>query len=259
MQAPHVQAPHVQPNHMAAAIGQQPQQNMAPAPYPGMGQPQRFATTLSSIPQSSVASFAGQGGQQFPANAADVHSTNPFRQSMLMGSATGTSNSSFASGTTLNTAISSQASTNPFAKSSAPSTPQMAPFAGSPHSQPGSYPFPPGGSQPSPFGPMAPGVQMMQNASQVPQAVSVAGTGGNPFAAAGPSPFAQQSGGPSPFAPAPVAPQATGSTNPFRQSSFVNQTTGAGWQNSGQGTIGGMSSNQVETVPVFPRPGMGQM
>ena len=27
---------------------------------------------------------------------------------------------------------------------------------------------------------------------------------------------------------------ATGSTNPFRQSAFVNQNTGVGWQNSGQ-------------------------
>jgi len=101
---------------------------------------------------------------------------------------------------------------------------------------------------------------MMQNASQNAQAASMAGTGTNPFATAGPSPFAQsQAGGPGPFAQAPVVSQATGSTNPFRQSSFVNPNTGAGWQTSAQGTIGGMASNQVDTVPVFPRPGMGQM
>jgi hypothetical protein len=254
MQSPQVQAPQVQPTQMGPA---QVQQNMAPASYPGMVQQPRYATTLSSIPQSSVASFAGQ---QFPVNATEVHSTNPFRQSMLMGSATGTSNSSFASGTTLNTAISSQASTNPFAKSSTPSTPQqLGPFS-APSPQAGSYPFSPVGSQPSPFGPMTPGVQMMQNASQMPQAGSMAGTGTNPFATGGPSPFGQaQAAGQGQFAQAPVVSQATGSTNPFRQSSFVNPTTGAGWQNSGQGTIGGMASNQVETVPVFPRPGMGPM
>jgi hypothetical protein len=214
-----------------------------------MVQQQRYATALSSIPQSSVASFGQQQQQQqqqqqFPVSAADVHSTNPFRQSMLMGSATGTSNSSFASGTTLNTSISAQ-STNPFAKTSMPSTPQMGPFAASPPA--GGYPFPAG--QPSPFGPMAP----MQSAPQTPQAVS---TGTNPFAVAAPSPFAQGQGQ-GQFAQ-PVVSQATGSTNPFRQSSFVNPTTGAGWQNSaGQGTIGGMASQQVETVAVFPRPGMG--
>ena len=248
-----MQAPQVQASQMGPAQVQPVQQNMAPASYPGMVQQPRYATTLSSIPQSSVASFAGQGVQQFPVNAADVHSTNPFRQSMLMGSATGTSSSSFTSGTTLNTAISSQASTNPFAKSSTPSTPQMGPFS-APSAQAGSYPFSPTGSQPSPFGPMSPGVQMMQNASQIPQAASMAGAGTNPFAAAGPSPFAQGQ-----FAQAPVVSQATGSTNPFRQSSFVNPNTGAGWQTSAQGTISGVASNQVETVPVFPRPGMGPM
>ena len=53
---------------------------------------------------------------------------------------------------------------------------------------------------------------------------------------------------------------ATGSTNPFRQSAFVNQATGQGWQANpaNQGTLGGMSVQNVETVGVFPRPGQPQ-
>lgn len=56
--------------------------------------------------------------------------------------------------------------------------------------------------------------------------------------------------------PAPLRPNPTGSTNPFRQSAFVNQGTGLGWQHHVQGTtIGGFRVDGVETMPVFPRPG----
>ncbi|KAF7549668.1 hypothetical protein G7Z17_g6243 [Cylindrodendrum hubeiense] len=51
---------------------------------------------------------------------------------------------------------------------------------------------------------------------------------------------------------AALVPQATGSTNPFRHGAFVNHTTGTGWQHN-QGPIGG-GLDQLETVPVFPRP-----
>jgi len=53
--------------------------------------------------------------------------------------------------------------------------------------------------------------------------------------------------------PSPIQVQATGSTNPFRQSAFVNQQTGQGWQYSQNATMGGMEN--LDTVPVFPRPG----
>ncbi|KAI7659271.1 hypothetical protein KC318_g10750, partial [Hortaea werneckii] len=54
----------------------------------------------------------------------------------------------------------------------------------------------------------------------------------------------------------PLQMQPTGSTNPFRQSTFVNQQTGMGWQNAGpQATIGGWGD--IGTVEVFPRPGGG--
>ncbi|KAG5999265.1 hypothetical protein E4U54_001967 [Claviceps lovelessii] len=52
--------------------------------------------------------------------------------------------------------------------------------------------------------------------------------------------------------PASLVPQPTGSTNPFRQSAFVNHNTGMGWQHN-QGTIGG-GLDQLPTVQVFPRP-----
>ncbi|KAK0815317.1 hypothetical protein LTR75_003986 [Friedmanniomyces endolithicus] len=47
--------------------------------------------------------------------------------------------------------------------------------------------------------------------------------------------------------------QPTGSTNPFRQSAFVNQQTGQGWQNAPQASLGGLE--HLDTIPVFPRPG----
>ncbi|KNG82985.1 ENTH domain protein [Aspergillus nomiae NRRL 13137] len=79
-------------------------------------------------------------------------------------------------------------------------------------------------------------------------------TGTNPFARSSSVP-PQQTQGLQPPAPAPLRPNPTGSTNPFRQSAFVNQQTGQGWHVGGQqGTMGGYE--QLETVPVFPRPGM---
>ncbi|RFU73632.1 hypothetical protein TARUN_8635 [Trichoderma arundinaceum] len=49
-----------------------------------------------------------------------------------------------------------------------------------------------------------------------------------------------------------LAPQPTGVTNPFRQGAFVNHATGMGWQHN-QAPIGG-GIDQIQTVPVFPRP-----
>ncbi|EMR71311.1 putative enth domain-containing protein [Eutypa lata UCREL1] len=46
--------------------------------------------------------------------------------------------------------------------------------------------------------------------------------------------------------------QPTGSTNPFRQGAFVNHQTGMGWQHGQQPMGGGL--DQLETMPIFPRP-----
>lgn len=85
--------------------------------------------------------------------------------------------------------------------------------------------------------------------TQVPQPLQAQPTGTNPFAR-NPPPTSQ-----SPFQANALQVQPTGSTNPFRQSMFVNQQTGQGWQNAPQATMGGLE--QLETIPVFPRPGQG--
>ncbi|KAK7744082.1 hypothetical protein SLS53_003600 [Cytospora paraplurivora] len=75
--------------------------------------------------------------------------------------------------------------------------------------------------------------------------------------ATGTNPFARNFGGsgqqqPRPATSAGLAPQATGTTNPFRQSQFVDHNTGLGWQNNQQPIGGGLDN--LQTVPVFPRP-----
>lgn len=156
--------------------------------------------------------------QQPPQQQMQPPSTNPFRQSMMI--------------TGQNTGFpmqqqpqQQQQSTNPFARSS----PVQAGAPFSPQQQ----------QQTGPFG------QQQSSPSLQPQP-----TGTNPFARqAAPTQAPQQTGSPANF----LTPAVTGSTNPFRQSAFVNQQTGQGWQNSGQGTIGGWE--QLETTPVFPRLG----
>lgn len=79
-------------------------------------------------------------------------------------------------------------------------------------------------------------------------------TGTNPFAKSGPASAPASASAGLARSPSMLQPMVTGSTNPFRQSQFINQETGRGWQNSTQqGTMGGFE--QLQTVPVFPRPG----
>jgi hypothetical protein len=153
--------------------------------------------------------------------------TNPFRQSMLPQSSTGPS--------TTATPLSRQ-NTNPFARRLSMATPQF--------SQGSSEPFSPQSAQSQP--PPLP-----------TQAIQPQRTGTNPFARSASVPPPQQPPPPQQQQQGlqPLQPNPTGSTNPFRQSQFINQQTGRGWQTSGQtGTMGGME--QMDTVPVFPRPGM---
>lgn len=89
--------------------------------------------------------------------------------------------------------------------------------------------------------------QQQQQQPFSPQPLQVQKTGTNPFAKT--------------LSPPPATPltvNVTGSTNPFRQSQFVNQQTGQGWQHSTQGTFGGYDINGVPTTSVFPRPGAQQ-
>ncbi|TID22732.1 ANTH-domain-containing protein [Venturia nashicola] len=213
----------LQPNFTGAGFG-----GYTPQPQAQPQQQNRFTPGLSSIPQNTVAPFQQQAQQPFATGSTDTsNSTNPFRQSMLP-SATGASAGSFGSSAT----PLSQQSTNPFAKLSPSSN-------NSPFSAPNSQ-----------FS------NLSLNSQQQPQPLMPAATGTNPFArltlspASSLSPFSAQATG--------VSTNVTGSTNPFRQSQFVNQQTGQGWQSGPQGTIGGMHPEQLQTTPVFPRPGQAQ-
>lgn len=153
-----------------------------------------------------------QTGSSMP-NLQQAQPTNPFRASMLTGQPTGMSTQSAPSPPAL---VPQHTSTNPFARASTMSPPaNSSPFQTSP-------------PQAAPLMPMA--------------------TGTNPFAK---NFGAQQPQRPSTSA-GTLVPQATGTTNPFRQSSFVNHATGMGWQHNQQPMGGGLDN--IPTVPVFPRP-----
>lgn len=179
---------------------------------------------MPSIPQDPAVSFPAQVPQQSGnSEPGSAPSTNPFRQTMSFPVLAGIPGQIF-SGPPPTTAPQppTRQSTNPFAKSVSPQATQ---------------PFPPPPNQQS--------FQQPQAAAPL-QAMA---TGTNPFARGG---FAAQrpqtSGG--------LMPQPTGSTNPFRQSQFVNTATGAGWQNNQQAMGGGLDS--LDAVPVFPRPAQQQ-
>lgn len=132
--------------------------------------------------------------------------------------------------------------TNPFRQSMMP-TGQMNGFM-----QPQQTAQPQQRQTSNPFARQAPQQDSMQTGFQQQQPLQAQPTGTNPFAKQSPQP-SQPTG----HSASLLTPAATGSTNPFRQSMFVNQQTGQGWQNTPQASMGGWE--QLDTVPVFPRPG----
>ena len=244
----------MQPPQLQQAQAQQIQTQFTGAGFGGYT-PQPFSpqNTLGAIPQNGVPDFLQQQQQQqqqlqqqqqmqLPTIAEPLQpqqtSTNPFRQSMLPG-ATGMAEPKLLSNPTGATSL-SRSPTNPFAKQSTGFQQQL-------QSPQESSLYSTSPVQASPFAPM-----QQQQQQQPLQPMQSTPTGGNPFARQ-PSPQSAVSpqGG--------LTVHATGSTNPFRQSAFVNQQTGQGWQNTdGQGTLGGMSLNQLPTTNVFPRPGQQQ-
>lgn len=210
-------------------FGQPPAQQLQAqhtgAGFGGYG-PQQYGyqPQLAPIPQNGTASFPQQQQpmQQQPPPSTP---TNPFRQSVLANQPTG--------GAAPAVAPLQRQNTNPFAKRLS-----MAQFnTGAPEQVSQVPPMPQ--AQP----------QALPQAQPQPPALQPQRTGTNPFARAPSVPPPQNS------ELQPLQPHPTGSTNPFRQSQFINQQTGQGWQQSGQnGTMGGLE--QLETVPVFPRPGM---
>ncbi|KAE8159555.1 ANTH domain-containing protein [Aspergillus tamarii] len=185
--------------------------------YSAQPQTYGFQQNLAPVPQNNLTPFPQQQ-QSMSGAQLQPQTTNPFRQSMLLSTPTGTGMPA----SSLN-----RQSTNPFARRLSSANPPQFDTSTPPPQQP----------------------PLQSAPSLQPQR-----TGTNPFARSSSVP-PQQSQGLQPPAPAPLRPNPTGSTNPFRQSAFVNQQTGQGWHVGGQqGTMGGYE--QLETVPVFPRPGM---
>lgn len=208
---------------------QQIQPNFTGAGFGGYTpQPSFQQGGLPSIPQDSAVSFQPQNTQQLSnMQTGNQQTTNPFRQSMMASPTGMASPPSFTTSPSISSTLQRQ-STNPFAKSVSP--------------QPTQQTFPPQPNQQQQYPQTAP-----LPSAEFQQPIA---TGTNPFARnlAMNAQRPQTSGG--------LMPQPTGSTNPFRQSQFVNTATGSGWQNNQQPIGGGLDS--LETVPVFPRPAQQQ-
>ncbi|KAL8997649.1 MAG: hypothetical protein Q9169_003129 [Polycauliona sp. 2 TL-2023] len=223
--------------------GQTPHQIQQPYGQSNQFNPQQQANGQEGYMQQQQQ----QQQQPFSTGPISQQSTNPFRQTLMP---TGSSASAFTNSTSIASPLSRQ-NTNPFARS----TPQAN------QSQTSSFTSPPPQQISQPFAPQAPQPFPQQNTpsfpQQAPQTFSPPPsqqlqphrTGTNPFARNLSPPTSQNS------TPPPLLPNVTGSTNPFRQSTFINQQTGQGWQTN-QATMGGLE--QLETVPIFPRPGQSQ-
>lgn len=238
----------VQPSFTGAGFGgYTPQQNFA-------------QNQLPPIPQNSIASFQTGTGSLSPPMQTGLQpgqqTTNPFRASMMMANATGMNNNNAfptpASPQSQQQTGLSRSATNPFARSS--------PQAVTPFSNPSQS------TSTSPFQtqlPTATGSPFQPQS--VPQGpILPAQTGTNPFAKnfapaqnqqqppQQPPQQQQQQQQQRPQTSSGLMAQPTGSTNPFRQGAFVNHQTGMGWQHGQQPMGGGL--DQLETMPIFPRP-----
>jgi hypothetical protein len=226
----------------------QPQQQMQPiqTDFTGAGfggytaqlngsqpqQPYTVQSSLSPIPQNGIADFNQSPQPVHPQQT----STNPFRQSTMPTGFPANSLSPI-------TQNPNRQSTNPFAKSSVQNTFTGAPVAANAFFGSNTFGSPTetqhdSQSQHALF--TGAGSPQQQSQQGFPAQIQPQKTGTNPFA---------KNRSPPPAA-TPLIANPTGSTNPFRQSAFVNQQTGQGWQRSDQGIFG-----NIDTVPVFPRPG----
>ncbi|TQW00210.1 ENTH domain-containing protein [Cordyceps javanica] len=227
----------LQPNFTGAGFGgftPQPQNSFQPS-------------SLGTIPQNTTANFQGQNflqqpqqqqqqqQQQMPGQLMPMQTgtTNPFRQSMM---AQPTGMQGFMNQQPLQQ------------QQPQPQQPQQTGFVAPALNRQSTNPFAKSVSPPNNNSPFQ---------SQAPAPLQATPTGTNPFARNVPQ--QQQQAPPMPSMPGQLqqqpgalAPQPTGVTNPFRQGDFVNHTTGMGWQHN-QTPIGG-GIDQIQTVPVFPRP-----
>ncbi len=187
----------------------------------------QFPGQLASSPQTGIPNFQSQALPTPQPIQPQQTSTNPFRQSTMNTGATQFSPVSPANPV--------RSSTNPFAKHNTGVLANNGTNGGTFHDQ---TTFSPTQASPQQAFPSNPSFLSS------PPPLDPQRTGTNPFAKNRPT-----------TPGASVATNVTGSTNPFRQSAFVNQQTGQGWQHSTQGTFSGFDVNSVDTQPVFPRPG----
>ncbi|KAJ9605052.1 hypothetical protein H2200_010442 [Cladophialophora chaetospira] len=186
----------------------------------------QFPGQLSSIPQNGIPNFQSQALPTPQPLQPQQTSTNPFRQSTM--------NTGAPQFSPVSPDAPVRSATNPFAKHNTGAVANNGPNGGMQHEQT----FSPIQASPQQSFPSNPPFLSS------PPPLQPQRTGTNPFAKSQPT-----------TPGAPVATNVTGSTNPFRQSAFVNQQTGQGWQHSTQGTFSGFDVNNVDTVSVFPRPG----
>lgn len=245
-----------QPNFSGGALngyGQQPQQSFNPNQT---NMPHELSNSMN-MPQDNTLNFAPQ--QNSLSMGQQPQSVNPFRQSVMPHLNTGTT-SPFTTSPPITSSLNRQ-STNPFARSI--NTQQTGQSQGTPFSSPfTSQPPQSALSATGTGGPFftPPPIPTPDNISQnqfAAQPLQPARTGTNPFARTSPPPQISTNPFPQPnsafSSPSPLVANSTGSTNPFRKSTFGQP--GQGWQ-VGQGTMGGLEN--LETIPVFPRPGQQQ-
>jgi hypothetical protein len=228
------QQPHPQPiqtDFTGAGFG-----GYGPQPHQQFVQGNAFAQEQQQQQQQFQQQYVSPIQGQSPAQM-QPQQTNPFRQSTMP-----TANPALTFNMNNNSNLQRQA-TNPFARNTGTGTPPMA-MTGNAFAQQPTQPFSPQTQSPGPFSP---------HQTQSPGPLQGQQTGTNPFARSTGTP--QQGPTPPMSPPNALQMQPTGSTNPFRQSAFVNQQTGQGWQHGPQGTVGGFEN--METIPVFPRPAGG--
>jgi len=269
----------IQPQPTGAGFdGYGPQSYNDPAQFNGPQLQYPMATGYSHQQGNSVSSqatnpFRQSGGQMPDAGQAGnaLHtittSPQPFGQQPIMAQPTGSNPFMQIQQMPQQPIVSQQTGYNPFG---APAQQ----IQQSPMPQGGFSPFGPQHSAPPPMLPQQTGsnpfAQQSQTQSFPPQAQQMPPQNYQPQSQ--PQPLLPQATGTNPFARAPdlssqspqaqsggfgaLVSQATGSTNPFKSSAFVNQQTGQGWQNAPQSTMGGLE--QLPTTQVFPRPGQPQ-
>ncbi|KAH8766690.1 ANTH domain-containing protein [Diaporthe sp. PMI_573] len=216
-----------------------PQQTGFQSTNPFQQQMGNFQPQQQAPPPQLQPSFTGAGFGGFTPQPGYQNSLAPIPQESAV--------STFQTGASMPNLLAPQQTTNPFRQSMLTGQPTGMSAQSAPTSPPAlqpqytsTNPFARSASaagNPSPFQSPPPAAPLQPMA-----------TGTNPFA----KNFGAAQQPQRPATSAGLAPQPTGTTNPFRQSQFVNHNTGMGWQHNQQSMGGGLDN--LQTMPVFPRP-----